>query len=198
MGNENKKQTLGKAILNKSLGAREITAAFLLAYGLNVIAIEISSLEFFNRFTTEYNSTISSIVTGDVFVIFLIIGILAPIFEELMYRGVILSEFMSGWNFLFANILQALVFGIMHMNVIQGTYAAAIGFILGFSYKMTRSIYMTMLTHFLFNASNLLISDYISSFFYLPYFITSGVVAIALAFILISKLFRSRNKIYGS
>lgn len=183
-----------KAILMKSLGAREIIASFLLAYGLNILAIEITAQPFFERFAADYNTTITSIVTGDVYIIFLIVGILAPIFEELMYRGVILNELTSARPFLLANLIQAAVFGIMHMNVIQGAYAFVIGFILGYAYKITKSIYMPMLTHFLFNASNLLIADYISMFFSRQFFLASGLAAVLISFILMSRLLRHKRR----
>ena len=179
-----------KAILKKTLGVREIIASFFLAYGLNILAIEITAQPFFERFVVDYDTTITSIVTGDVYVIFLIVGILAPIFEELMYRGVVLNELSSARPFLLANLLQAAVFGIMHMNVIQGTYAFVIGFILGYAYKITKSIYMTMLTHFLFNASNLLVADYISLLFNRQFFLSSGFAAILISFLLMSRLLR--------
>lgn len=182
-----------KAILKKTLGAREIIASFFLAYGLNILAIEITAQPFFERFVVDYDTTITSIVTGDVYVIFLIVGILAPIFEELMYRGVVLNELSSARPFLLANLLQAAVFGIMHMNVIQGTYAFVIGFILGYAYKITKSIYMTMLTHFLFNASNLLVADYISLLFNRQFFLSSGFAAILISFLLMSRFLRHKH-----
>ena len=55
---------------------------------------------------------------------------LAPIGEELVYRGTCMyfaEKFVSGLNknkaFWIANVIQALGFGIFHMNIIQGTYA---------------------------------------------------------------------------
>lgn len=189
-----RKRPWKKAILKKSIGFREITASVFLAYGLNVIAIEIAVSPLLERFADNHSSTINSIVAGDIYVVFLVVGVLAPIFEELMYRGVILNELLSGRRFFAANLLQALVFGIMHQNVIQGTYAAVLGFILGCAYKMTESIYMTMLTHFLFNASNLLVAKYINMLFREKHFITSGLLALVLAFILMSKLFRRKHK----
>lgn len=77
--------------------------------------------------------------------------ILAPIGEELIFRGITLKCARVALPFWLANILQAVLFGIFHMNFIQGCYAAALGLILGYVCEKGGSIYYSMLLHFLFN-----------------------------------------------
>ena len=56
-------------------------------------------------------------------------------------------------RFWMANVFQALMFGIMHMNLIQGIYAFAIGLFLGFLAERYQSILPCVLVHFVVNFS---------------------------------------------
>ncbi len=85
--------------------------------------------------------------------------LLAPIGEEILCRGIILhycrraaagigTRKMSFW---IANVIQALIFGIMHANFVQGSYAFVLGLGLGYLRYRYDSLYPSMLAHFLIN-----------------------------------------------
>ncbi len=78
--------------------------------------------------------------------------VLAPISEEIIFRGITfkLARKFSA-KFWVANTIQALAFGIAHMNLIQGTYAFVMGLILGVVYKKFHSLIATMIAHLAFN-----------------------------------------------
>lgn len=88
--------------------------------------------------------------------------ILAPIGEELIFRGVTMRIARTHFSFLFANILQAFLFGVYHMNMIQGCYAFCLGLLLGYICERGGSIYFSMFLHFLFNIWGTLISPHFS------------------------------------
>ena len=77
--------------------------------------------------------------------------ILAPISEELIFRGVTLRIAKKAFPFWAANIIQAVLFGVFHMNIIQGIYAGLLGLVLGFICEKGGSIYFAIFFHFLFN-----------------------------------------------
>jgi len=79
------------------------------------------------------------------------IGILIPIIEELIFRGIILGEFLSTMNADIAVFLSALVFGTMHMQPVQIGYALVCGLILGYAYLYSNSLYLSIIIHILFN-----------------------------------------------
>lgn len=80
--------------------------------------------------------------------------IAAPICEELIFRGLTITILEKGdLNFWVVNFVQALLFGIYHLNLVQGLYAFFFGFVLGIIYKKTKSLWATMLGHFVFNFS---------------------------------------------
>lgn len=50
-----------------------------------------------------------------------------------------------------ANLIQAVLFGVYHMNLVQGIYAAALGFLLGYLVWRYESLIAPMVVHALFN-----------------------------------------------
>lgn len=62
----------------------------------------------------------------------------------------------STWGIAAAVVLQAAIFGFMHMNWVQGCYAGAAGLIFGWVLVTTGKLRYTILLHFAFNAGSYL------------------------------------------
>ncbi|MEY8391392.1 type II CAAX endopeptidase family protein [Lachnospiraceae bacterium 45-W7] len=77
--------------------------------------------------------------------------LIAPISEELIFRGVTLKYARNAMPFFAANIFQAVLFGAFHGNVIQGSYAFVVGLFCGYVCYKGGSIYLSILFHMLFN-----------------------------------------------
>lgn len=78
--------------------------------------------------------------------------VLAPLGEEIIFRGLTYRYFRkAGACFWAANILQALLFGIIHLNWVQGGYAFLLGLLLGYMGKRYNSLLVPMLLHMIFN-----------------------------------------------
>lgn len=90
------------------------------------------------------------------------VGILAPVCEEAVFRGAIFSGYKKEGNVWKGILISALLFGLLHMNINQASYAFVIGILLGFLLEATGSIFSTMLFHILVNSTNaimMIISD---------------------------------------
>lgn len=78
--------------------------------------------------------------------------VLPPLVEEAGFRGLALTYFRrAGVPFVVANIIQALAFGIFHMNLLQGTYTFFAGLVLGFVAYRYRSLVPAIIMHALYN-----------------------------------------------
>lgn len=100
----------------------------------------------------QYNQLFeSSGITDLTFLTILYSVILAPICEELIFRGVTMRCARKALPFWLANIMQAALFGLFHLNWIQGIYAFALGIVLGYVCERGGSIYYSMGLHLLFN-----------------------------------------------
>lgn len=86
---------------------------------------------------------------------YVVIGILAPFAEEVVFRGAILRKLlgmMDEKRHWVAITISALVFGLVHLNIPQGIHAFLIGLLLGWMYYRTRSILPGILFHWVNNS----------------------------------------------
>lgn len=77
--------------------------------------------------------------------------LLAPLSEELIFRGVTLRQARRTLPFWAANLLQAALFGAFHMNMLQGIYAFCLGLLLGYLCEKSGGIHHSVLLHVLYN-----------------------------------------------
>lgn len=81
------------------------------------------------------------------------ITIMAPLVEELLFRGAIQGYMLrKGMKPLNAILIASAIFGIVHMNPIQIPFAFAIGLILGWLYYRTGSVVPGIIGHFINNS----------------------------------------------
>ena len=105
---------------------------------------------------SDYNSNINLIFEGNAFLMVLSAGVLAPIAEELIFRYAIFRN-LSNINTTFALITQALLFGILHGNIIQGSYAFILGIVFGYVTIKQKNNLCSIIMHIAINLSSCLI-----------------------------------------
>lgn len=93
-------------------------------------------------------------VDSDHFGMFLYAGILAPIAEEILFRGLIQRTLLP-YGKRFAILCSAFTFGIFHGNLLQSPYAFLVGLVLGYT-AAEYSIAWSMVLHMI---NNLVIAD---------------------------------------
>lgn len=79
--------------------------------------------------------------------------VFAPIFEELLCRGVVLGSLRERYGVTVAWLVSALFFGVLHVQPVQVINATAVGLILGYVYLATESMWSVMILHALNNAA---------------------------------------------
>ena len=108
----------------------------------------------------SYESTVSAGDLSDLALIPLLATALgAPVAEELFCRGLALTFAQKATGrFWAANILQALMFGVLHGNLLQGAYAFLSALVLGLLYRRYGRIGPCIGLHFALNASSYLVA----------------------------------------
>lgn len=91
------------------------------------------------------------------------VGILAPVCEEIVFRGTIFGGLKKEGNIFKAILASGLLFGLLHMNINQASYAFVIGILLGFLVEATGSIFSSILFHVLVNTTNAIMMIFTSS-----------------------------------
>lgn len=139
----------GVVSLKNLLGllALAVGANFLISYLLELLALLLPDV------IQRYTELMEMAGIGEMSVMMILyVVILGPILEELIYRGITLyycKRFTA--RFWLANVVQALAFGIMHGNLVQGVYAFLLGLLLGWVYEKYQSLYATIWMHITFN-----------------------------------------------
>ena len=89
-------------------------------------------------------------------IFFITASIAAPIFEEILFRGFLLSSltrYVPVWS---AIIISGFIFAIAHLSLSEVLPLATLGIVLGFVYTRSRNLFAPMLLHSLLNSGTLL------------------------------------------
>lgn len=122
-----------------------------LIYQIMVITLEVA----LNAFGLSILEGIAAMAMDpDDFGMFLYGGILAPVTEELLFRGLLQRE-LQPYGKKFAIFCSAFTFGIFHGNILQTPYAFLVGLVLGYV-AMEYSIGWAMVLHMI---NNLVVAD---------------------------------------
>jgi membrane protease YdiL (CAAX protease family) len=87
---------------------------------------------------------------------FLFIVIIAPVIEELFFRGLLLRGYLKRYSTAGAIIITALLFGIMHGQYVLMIWGFIIGLILAWLYILTRSVWACIIAHSFTNITALI------------------------------------------
>ena len=90
---------------------------------------------------------------------FLVVAIFAPIFEEWLCRGMVLRGLLTKMKPVWAIVVSALFFAVIHANPWQALNAFLIGLVMGYVYYKTGSLILTMIIHFVNNGSAVILSN---------------------------------------
>lgn len=146
----------------KQKSAKEILAilAMIVLLGISVqffsSCILTTVLNLMPSVAEEYMNNLSAILEITPRML-LQVCLIAPIIEELFFRGLIFSLMSKLLPFIFANVVQAIVFGIYHGNVVQAVYAFILGMFIGYILFITGSIVYTIVLHMSINLTGMFI-----------------------------------------
>lgn len=178
------------------------SAFILLLFGITastVVGVVWEMLPFPDWAWEIYNETVADILMGEDLMTYLAVVLMAPIVEELLCRAILigdLSRLIPKWV---ALLISSVIFGVMHGNLIQGTYAFACGLILGLIYLSYGSVTASILFHMGFNAASYLLSlipEDDASLSFLTVVLSFTVFAAASVFVWLDTKNKARNSCY--
>ena len=120
-----------------------------------IIGLQMLSgrLTFVGDWLEAYDDLAQMIIAddGNIIVEFLGTVCFVPVAEELLFRGIILGELRLRYSDKTSVLIQAVLFGIFHMNPIQSLYTFIPGLVLGILYCRTNNIMLPIMGHMVFN-----------------------------------------------
>ncbi len=134
--------------------------SLLIGYTLIPLMLFINSVS--GLFSTNYvQGSVQELVAYPFWLQLLIIAVLPACVEEFVFRGLIYHSYRKN-GILGAAVLSGLVFGLMHMNINQLSYAAVMGIIFALLVEATGSMYSSMLAHFAANSYSVILMQLVS------------------------------------
>lgn len=117
-----------------------------------------------NDLFTGYSEVSEQAFSGQpVGLMILVVGIIGPICEELMFRGIVFHRLKDWVKPQAAIVISALLFGIYHGNIVQFFYATCMGVMLAIIYDKTGTLWISIVAHIAANLWSLFGSSFWSS-----------------------------------
>ena len=126
------------------------------AVGLNNVLLLVDIAQY----SKAYQETVDILYSPPFWKQILYTGILVPVIEELIFRGLIFKLVRKWLPFVVAMIVSAILFGLYHGNLVQFVYASICGLLLAYLYEVFGSIVATILGHMCMNVTACVMTEY--------------------------------------
>lgn len=142
-----KRKLFGEIQLNKC-SVKSIAAAglFGISFGIVLDAL-ISIIPFSESMQKSFTDSYSALSAGNTVISFISVAIIAPIVEEVFFRGLIYTRLKSGMNKIAAALISSLLFGVMHGEIIWMLIGFMSGLALVWIFEKTKSLLGCIAVH---------------------------------------------------
>ncbi|MCR5537720.1 MAG: CPBP family intramembrane metalloprotease [Lachnospiraceae bacterium] len=117
------------------------------------------SLSGIGEVSNSFINVETMLFSSNIFVEIAIVGVLIPIVEELIYRGLAFRRMRDSISFVPAALITALLFALVHGNIVQGLYAFGTGILLAYVYERSGSLAAPILLHMTANICSVLFTE---------------------------------------
>jgi len=130
--------------------------------GLCCVIMSVIDIAGLVNYFPSYKVVARVLSSGGFIMQILALGIVVPIAEELCFRGVVLNRLLSWIPTWAAVLMSSVLFGVIHLNILQGLYALVIGLVFSLLYIRYRNIWAPIIGHMAFNLTSVLLLAYIN------------------------------------
>lgn len=110
-------------------------------------------------YSDTYQETITSLYQSSFLVQLVGLGVIVPISEELIFRGLIYNRLKEDFSVKVAAFISIVFFGIYHGNLVQTIYGIVLGAILVFVYEKYGSVMAPILCHMVLNLTSIIVTQ---------------------------------------
>ncbi|MDR2600550.1 MAG: CPBP family intramembrane metalloprotease [Oscillospiraceae bacterium] len=141
---------------NAKLKVTPVVLTLLSFISFNIIVSIILGFIDIDQFFPTYIEVADILGSGTLLMQILSIGILAPIMEEVLSRGIILNRLLQWMPKWIAILVSAALFAVIHFNLLQSLYAFVIGVAFAFVYLRYRNLWIPIIGHIAFNTTSII------------------------------------------
>jgi membrane protease YdiL (CAAX protease family) len=142
-----------KLVVKDHITKNQYIRAVFMVFPIAVVLGNLSNFLASKMTGGEAENGVNVFLSGDNPLAMLMVAVLAPIFEELVFRKLIIDR-TRRYGELTAIMYSSIAFGLFHCNLYQIFYAFAIGVVLGYVYIRTGNVLLTIIIHFLVNSTS--------------------------------------------
>lgn len=145
------KERMMGIIPNKKAPVWKYAAGMLMAAALSMGLNNLIIIGNLSVISESYESTMEAFYSAPVLVQILSLAILVPISEELVFRGLLFKRLREKGTFMQAALYSAVVFGLLHGNLVQIIYGFILGMMLCYLYEKYGSVKAPIAAHIVMN-----------------------------------------------
>ncbi len=128
-----------------------LQAALLGVGACGAATLLLSTIPFPESWMDSYAQSAEAVAGGNPVLDILATVIIAPVAEEIVFRGMVYGSLRRAMPPILAAILTSVVFGILHGTIVWFVYTALLSMMLIFLYEYTGSLWASILAHMTFN-----------------------------------------------
>ena len=130
-----------------------------------------------------YAQVTEAMYSADFLVQVLCLGILVPIAEEMVFRGLMYKRLRCGLPFMQAALYGALAFAIFHGNLVQMIYGFVLGMLFSYMYEKYGSVRAPIFAHIMMNLVSVFATEYQLMSWMASEYVRIGAITVMCAFI---------------
>lgn len=125
-----------------------------LCIGLNCLMMMSGLVEI----SESYEATADALYNMEIMLQVIGLGIIIPLAEEMLYRGVIYRRLQNVFNIKVGIVMSAIMFGMVHGNTVQIIYGFIAGLVFAWLYSEFNSLKVPVLAHCVMNLTSIFIT----------------------------------------
>ena len=145
-----RKKKMTKEICLRKIPGRTAVSVLVMGFGFNLLTGVLFAL-LPEAWVSSYEETSNIAFAGEFWLVAITVGIMAPLVEEFVFRGLIYTRLRKGMPVAVAAVITELWFGVMHGHPLWIAYAAVNGLVMIWIFERTGSLLASMLFHFGYN-----------------------------------------------
>lgn len=146
-----RKKKITKELSLRKISVGTMVSVVVMGFGFNLLTGVVFSV-LPESWIASYEETANATFVGEFWIVALTTGIMAPLVEEFVFRGLIYTRLKKGMPMVAAAVITAVWFGVMHGHPLWIAYAAVLGLVMVWIFERTGSLFASMLFHFGYNS----------------------------------------------
>ncbi|MCI8665816.1 MAG: CPBP family intramembrane metalloprotease [Dorea sp.] len=170
-------------IPNKKAPLWKYTAGVIMALALSLGLNNLIIIGNLSDFSESYQATMEAFYSSPLVIQVVVLAILIPMSEEFVFRGLLFRRLRERAPYMQAALYSAVVFGLMHGNLVQMLYGFILGMMLAYLYEKYGSIKAPIAAHMAMNLLSVLATEFGLLDWLMEDTMKIGFVTIACAFV---------------